>query len=84
MSKIPNLKEIYDSDQDVKEGLIPEEWQESFNRFMWGQTCYINENPDGTKTFLYFARDFRRWYHQNKEQIEKQIERDNKIESILK
>lgn len=77
-----NLKEIYEERRDIKESEIPKYWMESFNRFMMGQTCYADYEEDGKtiKEFIYFACDFRIWYNQNKEVIE----RDIKIEDTLK
>lgn len=69
------LKELYESGKDIKESQIPKEWLDSFLKFMFGSTCY-KEGDD----FVYFSHDFRRWYHRN--QIE--IERDDKINSVLK
>jgi hypothetical protein len=69
------LKEIYDSNKDVGDSQIPAEWKESFNKFIMGQACY-KENEE----FVYYSHDFRQWYHKNYEQIE----RDTKINNILK
>lgn len=76
-----NLKELYESNVDVKDSQIPEEWKESFNQFIFGQTCQAEMNEDGTvKDFIYYSHDFRFWYHQNQEAIEREI----KIENVLK
>lgn len=76
-----NLKELYESKVDVKDSQIPEEWKESFNQFIFGQTCQAEMNEDGTvKDFIYYSHDFRFWYHQNQEAIEREI----KIENVLK
>lgn len=75
------LKELYEANVDVRESQIPIEWKESFNQFMFGQTCQAETNEDGTiKEFIYYACDFRMWYFQNKEVIE----RDIKINEICK
>lgn len=75
------LKELYEANVDVRESQIPIEWKESFNQFMFGQTCQVETNEDGTiKEFIYYACDFRMWYFQNKEVIE----RDIKINEICK
>ena len=42
-----NLKEIYESGIDVKDSQIPQEWKESFNSFIFGQTCQAELNEDG-------------------------------------
>lgn len=74
------LKEIYDSNKDVRESQIPEDWRESFNKFMLGSTCLAEYNEDGSiKEFVYFSLDFRMWYNQNK----KEIERDLKINEVI-
>lgn len=74
------LKEIYEEKRDIRESEIPEIWRESFNQFMFGQTCSVETNEDGSiKEFIYYAGDFRRWYYQN----EKVIERDIKIDKII-
>ena len=76
-----NLKEVYDSGRDVKDSDIPEIWKESFNNFIFGQTCMAETNEDGSvKEFIYYSHDFRVWYHQNKEAIE----RDIKIDQVIK
>lgn len=68
------LKEIYEANIDIKESQIPEEWKESFNKFMFGSTCLAETNEDGTvKEFIYYACDFRSWYFQNQEAIERDI-----------
>ena len=75
------LKEIYDANIDIKDSQIPEEWKESFNQFIMGQTCQAEMNEDGTvKEFIYYSHDFRFWYHQNQEAIE----RDIKINDVIK
>ena len=77
-----NLKELFEAKRDVRESEIPEIWQESFNKFMLGQTCCAEYEEDGRtiKEFIYYACDFRIWYNQNKEAIE----RDIKIDETLK
>ena len=76
-----NLKELYESGEDVRESQIPFEWLESFNHFIAGQTCYLVDNPDSDeKEFVYFSHDFRFWYNQNKAQIE----RDIKLSDVTK
>ena len=75
-----NLKQVYLSGRDVRDSDIPQMWKESFGNFMMGQTCQAETNEDGTiKEFIYYACDFRGWYFQNKEAIE----RDIKIDQIL-
>ena len=76
-----NLKQVYESGRDVRDSDIPEMWKESFSRFMMGQTCQAETNEDGTiKERIYYACDFRGWYFQNKEAIE----RDIKIDQVIK
>ena len=73
------LKELYEANVDVRESQIPEEWKESFNKFMMGSTCQAEINEDGSiKEFIYYGCDFRAWYFQN----EQAIERDLKINEI--
>jgi hypothetical protein len=75
-----NLKEIYDSGEDVRHSQIPEKWKSSFEKFMFGQGCLADLNEDGTiKEYIYFSQDFRRWYSQN----EKEIIRDINIDNII-
>jgi len=75
-----NLKELYESRRDVRESDIPNEWKESFNQFMMGQTCQAETNEDGSvKEFIYYFHDFSRWYYMNQQTIE----RDIKIDDIL-
>lgn len=79
--KIPNLKEIYDANIDVRESYIPNEWKKSFFDFMIGSTCYMGDKLDNSseKEFVYYSHDFRRWYYQN----QTAIERDMKINQVL-
>jgi hypothetical protein len=75
------LKEIYEEKRDIRESEIPAHFMESFNQFMFGQTCCVETNEDGSiKEFIYYACDFRIWYNQNREAIE----RDIKIDETLK
>jgi hypothetical protein len=75
-----NLKEIYDSGEDVRKSQIPEKWKESFEKFMFGQGCFAELNDDETiKEYIYFSQDFRMWYFKN----EKEILRDIKIDNII-
>jgi hypothetical protein len=75
------LKEIYNANIDVKESQIPMEWRESFFKFMLGSTCTAEVNEDGTvKEFIYYACDFKAWYFQNQQAIE----RDIKINDVVK
>lgn len=74
-----NLKEIYLEGRDIKDSEIPEIWKKSFYDFMTGQACSADVDEDGNvKEYIYYACDFRIWYHQN----EKAIERDIKIDQI--
>ena len=76
-----NLKQLFEAKRDVRESEIPNIWQESFNLFMFGQTCCAETNEDGSiKEFIYYSCDFRIWYNQNREAIE----RDIKIDETLK
>lgn len=76
-----NLKQVYESGRDVRDSDIPKIWKESFSRFMMGQTCQAETNEDGSvKEFIYYACDFRIWYFQNKEAIERNI----KIDQVIK
>lgn len=75
------LKELYEADVDVKESQIPLEWRESFFKFMIGSTLTAELNEDGSiKEYIYYACDFRGWYYENKEAIE----RDIKIDEVCK
>ena len=72
-----NLKQVYEAGRDVRDSDIPQIWKESFGNFMMGQTCQAETNEDGTvKEFIYHACDFRRWYHMNKQAIERDIKID--------
>ena len=75
-----NLKEIFEENRDIRESEIPDIWKESFNKFMFGSTCCVETNEDGSiKEFIYYACDFRSWYYQN----QKAIERDIQINKII-
>jgi len=77
-----NLKEIYDSGEDVKDSQIPEKWKGSFEKFMFGQGCLAELNDDGTiKEYIYFSEDFRRWYFQNEKEILREINIDTIIDN---
>ena len=78
---IPTLKELFDANVDVRDSFIPEHWRESFDKFMYGQGCLMEDKLDGSgeKEFVYFSCDFRRWYYQNQLAIEREI----KIKSII-
>jgi hypothetical protein len=76
-----NLRQVYAEGRDVRDSDIPKIWKESFSHFMMGQTCQAETNEDGSvKEFIYYACDFRVWYNQNKESIE----RDIKIDQVIK
>lgn len=75
------LKELYQSGKDIKESQIPNEWLDSFNKFIFGSTCLADLDEDGSvKEFIYYSHDFRQWYNKNK----KIIEREEKINEIIK
>ena len=76
-----NLKELYDANVDVRESQIPPEWKDSFFQFMMGSTCSAEVDEDGkVKEFIYYACDFRSWYFQNKDAIERDIKIDQVYE----
>ena len=77
---IPTLKELFDANVDVRDSFIPEHWRSSFDKFMLGQGCLVDDKLDGSgeKEFVYFAYDFRRWYWQNQVAIEREL-KINKI-----
>lgn len=71
---------VFESKRDVRDSDIPNEWKESFNQFMMGQTCQAETNEDGSiKEFIYYFHDFSRWYYMNQQAIE----RDIKINDVL-
>ena len=75
------LKELYDRGTNVREYEIPDKWKESFNQFIFGSTCLADVDEDGNVlSYVYYSHDFRRWYHIN----QTEIERDEKIDSIIK
>jgi hypothetical protein len=77
-----NLKEIYDSGEDVRDSQIPKKWKKSFENFMFGQGCLADLNEDGTiKEYIYFASDFRTWYYRNEKEILREINIDNIIDN---
>jgi hypothetical protein len=71
-----SLTELYNLKKDVLFDSISEDWKDSFNKFMFGQTCTINENE---KLIAYY-QDFALWYRINKAAIEREIKIDNAIE----
>jgi hypothetical protein len=73
-----NLKlavEMAKNGQNITESLIPDNWKESFNKFMFGQTCMVNEKGE----FETYPQDFLIWYFRN----EKEINREIKIDDII-
>lgn len=77
-----NLKELYESGNDIKDSDIPEIWKKSFNEFIMCQTCQVESDEDGKFIqFIYYACDFRVWYFKNKQAIERDIKIDNIIEN---
>lgn len=78
MKKIPTLKELFDANVDVRDSYIPEHWKPSFEKFIDGQTCIMEDKLDGSgeKEFVYFASDFRRWYYRNQVAIERELKID--------
>ena len=75
-----NLKEILEEQRDIRDSEIPEIWKESFYKFIFGQACRGEYNDDGVLELIYYHCDFHHWYYIN----EKSIERDIKINNILK
>jgi hypothetical protein len=74
------LKQLLEENRDIRESEIPNCWKQSFDQFMFGQTCMVEYDENDTiKEFIYYAGDFRRWYFQN----EKAIERDCQIDKII-
>jgi len=73
------LVQIYAEGRDIKDSEIPDEWRESWNKFIMGQTCMIETNEEGVRETVYYSNDFRRWYHMN----QTAIERDSRINDIL-
>ena len=77
-----NLKEVLESKRDVRDSDIPNEWKESFNQFMMGQTCQAETNEDGSiKEFIYYFHDFSRWYYIHQQTIERDIKIGNILEN---
>ena len=73
------LVQIYAEGGDIKDSEIPDEWRESWNKFIMGQTCMIETNEEGVRETVYYSHDFRKWYHMN----QTAIERDSRINDIL-
>ncbi|NBP58803.1 hypothetical protein EBU71_20115 [bacterium] len=73
------LVQIYAEGRDIKDSEIPDEWRESWNKFIMGQTCMIETNEEGVRETVYYSHDFRKWYHMN----QTAIERDSRINDIL-
>lgn len=75
---IKTLTQLYLEKKDVRDSDIPEYWKQSFNEFMFGQTCAIEHLEDGSVQFVTYYHDFAIWYEQNQIQI-KRYETINKI-----
>lgn len=69
------LTELYNRKQDVRQSEIPKEWEDKFNKFIFGQTCGIDTK---TGESIYWYSDFAQWYRVN----EKQIKRLEKIDEL--
>jgi len=79
---VPTLKELFDANVDVRDSFIPEHWRESFDKFIYGQSCTMQDKLDGSgeKEFVYFSTDFRRWYYQNQTAIERELKINNLLD----
>jgi hypothetical protein len=75
---IKTLTQLYLEKKDVRDSDIPEYWKQSFEEFMFGQTCAIEHLEDGSVQFVTYYSDFAIWYEQNQIQI-KRHETINKI-----
>lgn len=75
MNKLKIAVEKAKNGENVAESLIPDKWKKSFNNFISGQTCTMNEEGE---TEIY-PQDFSIWYFRN----EKEINREINIEDIL-
>jgi len=73
------LTQLYLEKKDIRDSDIPEYWKQSFNEFMFGQTCAIEHLEDGSVQFVTYYSDFAFWYVQN----EIQIKRYEKINNIV-
>jgi hypothetical protein len=69
------ISKLVKDKKDVKLNDIPLEWKDSFDRFMFGQTIY----GDDEGNYIVFYHDFIRWYYEN----QKELDREIKINSIL-
>lgn len=72
------LTQLYLDKKDVRQTDIPEYWKQSFENFMFGQTCAIEHLEDGSIVFVTYYHDFAIWYENNRIQIERH-EKINKI-----
>lgn len=72
------LQQLYYTNRDIRDSEIPDEWKESFYKFMYGKT-HTSDIFDGVEEYVYYASDFRSWYFNNRTSIE----RDIKISEIL-
>jgi hypothetical protein len=75
MNKLKIALEKATKGETIPDSLIPEEWKKSFDKFMFGQTCLINEENGQFETY---PQDFLIWYWKN----EKEINRNVKIDDI--
>lgn len=69
------LTQLIKEGKDIRFSDIPDGWRDSFDRFMYGQTMYID--TDTNEHMAYFT-DYARWYFKN----ENQIVREEKIDQI--
>lgn len=61
--------------ENIPESLIPDKWKNSFDNFMSGQTCMLNENGE----IETYSQDFLIWYWQNETEIDREIKIDDII-----
>jgi hypothetical protein len=70
------IKTLIEGKKDIRFIDIPIQWQDNFNKFMFGQTYY--KDDDGNSIMYY--DDFMRWYWINQVAIDREIKIDNIIE----
>lgn len=76
------LVDLINNKQNVRFDDIPTEYQESYNKFMTGQTIY--KDDEGYAVSYY--NDFIIWYYANMDELNGFIlreERDTKLETLL-
>lgn len=74
-----SIEELLNQKGDVLIKEIPDEWQLSYKKFLFGQSYYKNENGDSVTHYS----DFYNWYLRNRKELDREINIDKIIGDVL-